>query len=98
MKRVRRRLAVVLSVVLLVVGTAAGASAAAFLHFGYHKVRSGLPTGIGHFRLTSTDLRAGQPVPERFRGCTAPGVSPQLSGSAAPAGTRSYAVTLFDPD
>jgi Raf kinase inhibitor-like YbhB/YbcL family protein len=98
MHRISRRLAVVISVVLLAVGTAAGASAATFLHFGYHPVRSGLPTGIGHFRLTSGDVRAGQPIPQRFWGCTDSGVSPQLSWTGAPAGTRGYAVTLFDPD
>jgi Raf kinase inhibitor-like YbhB/YbcL family protein len=96
--RITRRLAVVLSVVLVVVGTAAGASAATFLHFGYHKVRSGLPAGIGHFTLTSTDVRAGRPIPQRFWGCTDSGVSPQLSWAGAPASTRSYAITLFDRD
>jgi Raf kinase inhibitor-like YbhB/YbcL family protein len=98
MYRITRRLAVIVSLVLVVVGTAAGASAATFLHFGYHKVRSGLPTGIGHFKLTSTDLRAGRPIPQPFWGCPESGVSPQLSWAGAPAGTKSFAVTLFDPD
>jgi len=98
MHRITRRVAVILTAVLVVVGTAAGASAATFLHFGYHKVRTGLPTGIGHFKLTSTDLRAGRPIPQRFWGCTDSGISPQLSWSGAPAGTQSYSITLFDPD
>ena len=98
MHRVTRRLAVLVAVVLLIVGSGAAASAAGFLHFGYHKVRTGLPSGIGHFKLTSTDVRAGRPIPARFWGCADSGLSPQLSWSGAPAGTRSYAITLFDPD
>jgi Raf kinase inhibitor-like YbhB/YbcL family protein len=96
--RITRRLAIVVSVVLVVVGSAAGASAAGFLHFGFQKVRSGLPAGIGHFTVTSTDVRAGRPIPARFWGCDDAGDSPQLSWTGAPAGTRSYAITVFDPD
>jgi len=98
MQRITRRFAVVAAVVLLTLGTAVGASAATVLHFGYHKVRAGLPTGIKHFKLTSTDLRAGKPIPARFWGCPDAGVSPQLSWSGAPAGTRSFAIQLFDED
>ena len=49
MQRITRRFAVVAAVVLLVLGSAVGASAATVLHFGYHKVRVCLPTGIKHF-------------------------------------------------
>ena len=99
MHRITRRIAVILSVVLVLVGTAAGAYAAAgFPTFGYHKVRSGLPTGIKHFKVTSTDVRAGRPIPQPFWGCDDAGVSPQLSWSGAPDDTRSYAVTVYDPD
>jgi Raf kinase inhibitor-like YbhB/YbcL family protein len=97
MHPVARRLTVIVAVLVVVVGTAAGAFAAA-RQFGYHKVREGLPTGIGHFSLTSTDIHAGQPIPQRFRGCTGPGVSPELTWSGAPAATRSFAVTVFDAD
>lgn len=97
MRRIGRRLAVVAVVLVVVVGTAAGAYAAG-RHFGYHKVREGLPDGIGHFSLTSTDIRSGRPIPQQFWGCTGTGASPQLSWSGAPAGTKSFAVTLFDPD
>jgi Raf kinase inhibitor-like YbhB/YbcL family protein len=97
MHRIVRRFAVVATVLVVVVGTAAGASAAA-RHFGYHKVREGLPSGIGHFSLTSTDIRAGRPIPQRFWGCTDSGISPELAWSGAPAATRSYAVTIFDSD
>jgi hypothetical protein len=99
MHHISRRLAVILAVVLVAVGAAAGASAAtAVLHFGYKQVRSGLPTGLGKFTLTSTDVRAGKPIPDPFWGCDDAGLSPQLSWRGAPAGTQSFAVTLFDPD
>jgi Raf kinase inhibitor-like YbhB/YbcL family protein len=98
MKRISRRLAVFLAVVLVVVGAAAGASAATALHFGFKKVRSGLPSGIAHFTLTSKDVRAGKPIPAPYWGCDDSGLSPQLSWRGAPAGTKSFAVTLFDPD
>ena len=99
MHRISRRFAVVASVVLLILGGAVGASAATgFPHFGYHKVRSGLPTGIKHFTLTSSDLRAGKPIPARFWGCEDAGVSPALAWRGAPAATQSFAVTVFDAD
>src|SRR5690349_3086616 len=97
MHRITRRLAVIAVALIAVIGTAATASAAV-KHFGYHKIREGLPTGIGHFSLTSTDIRADRPIPHRFWGCTDTGVSPQLAWSRAPSAARSYAITLFDPD
>src|SRR6266496_3290150 len=97
MRRITRRLAVVAAALLVVAGTAV-AVAAATRHFGYHKVRDGLPSGIRHFSLTSTDIRQGRPIPQRFWGCTGPGVSPELAWSGAPAAARSYAITVFDPD
>lgn len=81
----------------VVVGTAAGAFAAG-KQFGYHKVRVGVPTGIRHFSLTSTDIRAGRPLPQQFWGCSGPGVSPELRWSGAPSAARGYAVTVFDSD
>src|SRR5947209_2341366 len=92
-----RRLVIVTAALIAMVGTAAAATAAT-KHFGYHKVRDGLPSGIRHFSLASTDIRSGQPIPMQFWGCTSSGSSPQLSWSGAPAGTRSYALTIFDPD
>jgi len=97
MYRISRRVAVVAAVLVMVVGTGAAAFAAG-LHFGYQKIREGLPNGIGRFSLTSTDVRNGRPIPQRFWGCTDPGVSPELAWSGAPAATRSYAITVFDPD
>jgi Raf kinase inhibitor-like YbhB/YbcL family protein len=53
------------------------------------------------FTLTSPDLPAGKPIPEQFTanafGCNGPNQSPALKWSGAPAGTKSFAVTMFDP-
>jgi len=49
------------------------------------------------FTLTSTDLNDGGVLPDaqvQAKG----NASPQLSWSGAPEGTKSYAVTVFDPD
>jgi Raf kinase inhibitor-like YbhB/YbcL family protein len=52
-------------------------------------------------RLSSPDLPPGQPVAERHTanafGCQGPNESPHLQWSGAPAGTRSFAVTMYDP-
>jgi Raf kinase inhibitor-like YbhB/YbcL family protein len=55
---------------------------------------------VPSFSLTSTDITDGQPLKAAQYGADAGGgdVSPQLSWSGAPAGTKSYAVTVFDPD
>jgi Raf kinase inhibitor-like YbhB/YbcL family protein len=54
------------------------------------------------FTLRSNSFEDGQTLPEAHRGAaTGPGArdeSPPLSWSGAPAGTRSFAVTVFDPD
>jgi len=53
------------------------------------------------FTLVSPDLPAGKPFPEAFTanafGCHGPNESPALKWSNAPAGTKSFAVTMFDP-
>jgi Raf kinase inhibitor-like YbhB/YbcL family protein len=53
------------------------------------------------FRLTSPDLPPGKPIAERHTanafGCHGPNESPILKWEGAPAGTRSFAVTMFDP-
>lgn len=49
------------------------------------------------FTVTSTDIQDGGVLPDaqvKAKGNT----SPQLSWSGAPEGTRSYAVTCYDPD
>ena len=54
------------------------------------------------FRLTSTDLTNGGRLPEAqvYNGFGRHGgnLSPQLSWSGAPEGTKSFVVTLYDPD
>lgn len=54
------------------------------------------------FHVSSGSFQDGQtlPAPQRSGKMRAGGQdeSPQLSWSGAPAGTRSYAVTVFDPD
>ncbi|MBI5520595.1 MAG: kinase inhibitor [Desulfovibrio sp.] len=52
--------------------------------------------------LTSTDLREGGQVAQAQIlsgfGCTGGNVSPQLAWTGAPAGTKSFALTMYDPD
>jgi len=54
------------------------------------------------FQLTSTDIGPDKPLAADFVfsgfGCTGGNQSPALSWNGAPAGTKSYAVALFDPD
>src|ERR1700709_380002 len=54
------------------------------------------------FTLTSSDVAAGQMMsaPEVFNGmgCTGGNKSPALAWKGAPAATRSYAITIYDPD
>lgn len=99
MRRTSRRGTVfaAIAVVSLMIATAVGAVAASQM-FGYQKIRSGLPSGLPRLTVTSTDLQAHRPIPQQFWGCTDSGVSPELSWSAGPAGTQSYAVLMFDPD
>jgi Raf kinase inhibitor-like YbhB/YbcL family protein len=53
------------------------------------------------FTLSSPDLPSGKPIAERFTanafGCHGPNESPALQWSNVPAGTKSFAVTMFDP-
>jgi Raf kinase inhibitor-like YbhB/YbcL family protein len=54
------------------------------------------------FKLTSTDIGPDKPLAADFVfsgfGCTGGNQSPALSWNGAPAGTKSFAVALFDPD
>lgn len=54
------------------------------------------------FSVSSNDMRDGQPLAQQHWfagfGCTGGNVSPQLAWKNAPAGTRSFAVTVRDPD
>ncbi len=54
------------------------------------------------FELTSTDIEAGKPMPKAQEyqgfGCDGANVSPQLAWKDVPVGTKSFAVTAYDPD
>ena len=58
--------------------------------------------GAAGFALRSPDVSAGASIGDRFVfdgfGCTGQNVSPALEWRAAPAGTQSFAVTVYDPD
>jgi Raf kinase inhibitor-like YbhB/YbcL family protein len=55
---------------------------------------------VGSFTLTSEDVADGQPMDQRFAhpGVGGENVSPQLSWSGFPDGTRGFVVTCYDPD
>jgi Raf kinase inhibitor-like YbhB/YbcL family protein len=53
------------------------------------------------FKLTSSTIKAGTLANEQVFngfGCSGQNVSPALKWSGAPAGTQSFAVTVYDPD
>jgi Raf kinase inhibitor-like YbhB/YbcL family protein len=56
----------------------------------------------GDFRLTSPGLEPNAALTARHVfngfGCTGDNLSPQLSWQGEPAGTKSFAVTVYDPD
>ncbi|MYV73042.1 YbhB/YbcL family Raf kinase inhibitor-like protein [Streptomyces sp. SID1046] len=70
--------------------------------YGYTKIRSGVPASAERFTVTSPDVRDGEALPadtwaDAF-GCTGDNRQIRLSWSGAPEATRSYAITMFDPD
>lgn len=54
------------------------------------------------FKLTSSDIQHGKQVKDAYvlngSGCSGKNISPALSWSGEPAGTKSFAVTMFDSD
>jgi Raf kinase inhibitor-like YbhB/YbcL family protein len=54
------------------------------------------------FDLTSSDIQTGKPMSkaQEYQGfdCNGANISPQLSWRDAPEGTKSFAVTAYDPD
>jgi len=62
----------------------------------------GRPAAVMRFVLRSADVREGETISNtqvfHGMGCTGQNVSPALEWSGAPAATKSFAVTLYDPD
>ena len=60
------------------------------------------PARAGDFVLTSPDIADQHSIPDIFAnssfGCGGGNLSPALQWKGAPSGTRSFAVTVFDPD
>jgi len=59
----------------------------------------------GAFTITSTSFKDGERLPAKMAGnnkqnpnCVGENVSPQLSWANPPAGTKSYALLMFDPE
>ncbi len=61
---------------------------------------AGLPARAAAMQVTSQDIAPGATIamPQVYGDCNGDNVSPQLAWSGAPAATRSFAVTVFDPD
>src|ERR1700691_679126 len=66
---------------------------------GAAQVKSG---SKANFVLSSPDTQLAAKIPEAYvgnvYGCTGGNMSPPLQWTGAPAGTKSFVVTLFDPD
>jgi len=60
------------------------------------------PAAAGQFTLTSPDVKPHHKIADKFVfngfGCTGQNVSPALSWKDAPAGTKGYVLTVYDPD
>lgn len=57
----------------------------------------GLAIAAPGMRLSSAAFAADAPIPQRYT-CDGPGVSPPLAWTRPPAGTRSLALVVTDPD
>lgn len=77
--------------------TLIGAAASAFALLSPAPARSAQT-----FQIESTDIAAGQSIPQRFAfnafGCTGQNLSPALTWSNPPAGAKSFAVMVHDAD
>jgi Raf kinase inhibitor-like YbhB/YbcL family protein len=58
-------------------------------------------SAAGKFSLTSTDVSAAKPIDNKFVfnsfGCSGENLSPALAWKGAPEGTKSFAITAYDP-
>jgi hypothetical protein len=52
---------------------------------------------VSNMKLESNDFEKGQPVPSQFT-CDGQNISPELHWFLAPEGTKSFALSLRDPD
>jgi Raf kinase inhibitor-like YbhB/YbcL family protein len=63
---------------------------------------AGAATAAAQFTITSTDVQQGKMMSTaqvfNGMGCTGQNLSPAVAWSGAPAGTKSFAVTIYDPD
>jgi Raf kinase inhibitor-like YbhB/YbcL family protein len=110
MIRIKTRAKASLLLLVTVAGLAIGVAAAPLIaaakadinRFGFTTVRSGIPEGTPQFSLVSPDLQNNQRFSQseiaNIFGCSGGNQAPRLHWSGAPAGTQSYAVTMFDPD
>jgi Raf kinase inhibitor-like YbhB/YbcL family protein len=77
-------------------------AAAAILAALYVGLLALMERPIGAFELVSPDFTAERQLPDRLAragyGCVGENRSPALAWRGAPATTRGYAVTLYDPD
>jgi Raf kinase inhibitor-like YbhB/YbcL family protein len=58
------------------------------------------PALAAEFMLNSTEVKSGTPMRQAqvFTACNGENISPALFWSGEPAGTQSFAVTIYDPD
>jgi hypothetical protein len=58
------------------------------------------PALAAQFVLASTEVKSGSPMAlaQAYTACNGRNISPALSWSGEPAGTQSFAVTMYDPD
>ncbi|HEU0154656.1 MAG TPA: YbhB/YbcL family Raf kinase inhibitor-like protein [Stellaceae bacterium] len=58
------------------------------------------PALAAQFVLASTEVKSGSPMAlaQAYTECNGQNISPALSWSGEPAGTKSFAVTMYDPD
>ena len=56
-----------------------------------------IPSGTSAIKLSSSIFKEGQPIPQKYS-CDGENINPPLSVSGVPAGTKSLALIIDDPD